>query len=166
MLFYSIVKKFLKRNICLQTIISGMGELHLDIYVERIKREYKVCKQLVVPRHVWLSRLFGQNTFITSMSVNFTLSLLPESALLELLGKPWQPAKPFNCLLYELVYLFLVLIKDADNPDLAVASRKQGDYSCPQHNTVTQLIYFVLNSAKNHLQFCLILYWESKQLHN
>jgi hypothetical protein len=28
------------------------------------------------------------------------------------------------------------------------------------------LIYFDLNSAKNHLQFCLILYWESKQPHN
>src|SRR5690606_27006044 len=25
-----------------ETIIAGMGELHLDVYVERIRREYKV----------------------------------------------------------------------------------------------------------------------------
>ncbi|KAI0500643.1 hypothetical protein KFK09_018859 [Dendrobium nobile] len=33
-----------------QTIISGMGELHLDIYVERIRREYKVDAQTGKPR--------------------------------------------------------------------------------------------------------------------
>ncbi|KAK1269636.1 hypothetical protein QJS04_geneDACA008323 [Acorus gramineus] len=33
-----------------QTIISGMGELHLDIYVERIRREYKVDAVVGRPR--------------------------------------------------------------------------------------------------------------------
>ncbi|EAZ27513.1 hypothetical protein OsJ_11462 [Oryza sativa Japonica Group] len=33
-----------------ETIISGMGELHLDIYVERIRREYKVDAKVGKPR--------------------------------------------------------------------------------------------------------------------
>ncbi|KAK3014537.1 hypothetical protein RJ639_008311 [Escallonia herrerae] len=34
----------------MHTIISGMGELHLDIYVERIRREYKVDATVGKPR--------------------------------------------------------------------------------------------------------------------
>jgi elongation factor G len=33
-----------------ETIISGMGELHLEIYVERIRREYKVECQVGMPK--------------------------------------------------------------------------------------------------------------------
>jgi translation elongation factor EF-G len=33
-----------------QTVISGMGELHLDIYVERMKREYGVEADVGQPR--------------------------------------------------------------------------------------------------------------------
>lgn len=36
-----------------QTIISGMGELHLDIYVERMRREYKVDCETGQPQVAW-----------------------------------------------------------------------------------------------------------------
>jgi len=36
-----------------ETIISGMGELHLDIYVERMRREYKVACATGQPQVAW-----------------------------------------------------------------------------------------------------------------
>ena len=33
-----------------ETVISGMGELHLDVYVERMRREYKVAVDVSPPR--------------------------------------------------------------------------------------------------------------------
>ncbi|MDH4272435.1 MAG: EF-Tu/IF-2/RF-3 family GTPase, partial [Candidatus Aminicenantes bacterium] len=33
-----------------QTIIQGMGELHLDVYIERMKREYQVAVQTGMPQ--------------------------------------------------------------------------------------------------------------------
>ena len=33
-----------------ETIISGMGELHLDVYIERMKREYKAEVETSPPR--------------------------------------------------------------------------------------------------------------------
>src|SRR5215469_2467115 len=33
-----------------ETVIAGMGELHLDIYVERIRREYKVEVEVGAPK--------------------------------------------------------------------------------------------------------------------
>ena len=39
-----------------ETLIAGMGQLHLDIYVERIKREYKVECEVGPPRVAYKER--------------------------------------------------------------------------------------------------------------
>ena len=40
-----------------ETIIRGMGELHLDIYIERMKREYKVELDIGMPQFAYLEAI-------------------------------------------------------------------------------------------------------------
>ena len=42
-------KSFVDHETC-ETIISGMGELHLEVYVERMKREYEAVVEVGAPR--------------------------------------------------------------------------------------------------------------------
>lgn len=46
-----------------QTVISGMGELHLDIYVERMRREYKVEVEVGQPRVNYREAITKKATF-------------------------------------------------------------------------------------------------------
>ena len=49
-----------------ETIISGMGELHLDVYIERMKREYNVPIETSPPRVAY------RETITTAASFNYT----------------------------------------------------------------------------------------------
>ena len=46
-----------------QTIISGMGELHLEIYVERMRREYNVDCITGKPRVAFRETITQRSTF-------------------------------------------------------------------------------------------------------
>ncbi len=46
-----------------ETIISGMGELHLDIYVERMKREYNVACVTGKPRVAFRETITEESKF-------------------------------------------------------------------------------------------------------
>ena len=46
-----------------ETIISGMGELHLDIYVERMRREYRVACETGQPQVAWRETLTQRVNF-------------------------------------------------------------------------------------------------------
>ena len=46
-----------------ETIISGMGELHLDIYVERMRREYRVACETGQPQVAWRETITEKVTF-------------------------------------------------------------------------------------------------------
>ncbi len=49
-----------------QTIISGMGELHLDVYVERMKREYSVEVQTGAPQVAYREAISERAEFHTT----------------------------------------------------------------------------------------------------
>ena len=49
-----------------ETVISGMGELHLDVYVERMKREYNVLVQTGAPQVAYRETVSQRAEFNTT----------------------------------------------------------------------------------------------------
>ena len=47
-----------------QTIIKGMGELHLDIIVDRMKREFKVEANVGAPQVAYRETILGQQKLL------------------------------------------------------------------------------------------------------